>query len=225
MMNRRDFSIVSSLLGLGLLPLAGSARAQTPAFQADTDYQPLPRQVPVDAPAGKVEVIEFFSYNCPHCFVFEPVLENWLKTLPSYAVFRRVPVPFVGNDRNDLNAKQRLYYTLEIMGKANEFQYKFFQAVQPPGSRYLSIVGEKAIIDWVKRQPGLDSKKFLEIFHSFTVTSKASRATQLTNGYQVQAVPSLGVAGRWYIDVERARTEARMLQIVESLIAQAHRGA
>jgi len=160
-------------------------------------------------------VLEFFSYNCPHCAEFEPRLEAWLKKLPANASFRRVPVPFVGND---VESKQRLYYTLEAMGKVDEFQDKIFVAIH---KQRQPIMGDAAILDWASKQPGLDGQKFAEMYKSFTVSGKIKRATQLTNDYQVGGVPALGVAGRYYVDGELARSLDRALQITEYLIGQA----
>ena len=213
-MKRRDFSLAAATVGVAPFIASTGAHAQG-AFKAGTDYIQLKKPAPVDAPAGKVEVLEFFSYNCPHCAEFEPRLEAWLKKLPANASFRRVPVPFVGND---VESKQRLYYTLEAMGKVDEFQDKIFQAIH---KQRQPIMGDAAILDWAGKQPGLDGQKFAEMYKSFTVSGKIKRATQLTNDYQVGGVPALGVAGRYYVDGELARSLDRALQITEYLIGQA----
>jgi thiol:disulfide interchange protein DsbA len=215
-MNRRDFSIAAA--SLGLLPLAATSHAQGAAPKAGTDFLVLGRPQPVDAPAGKVDVIEFFSFNCPHCAEFEPMLEAWIKKLPPYASFRRVPVPFVGNDTE---AKQRLYYTLEAMGKVDEFQPKVFQAIH---QQRLNLTGDDAILAWVDKQPELDSKKFAELFKSFSIVGKAKRAAQLTTDFQVAGVPAIAVAGRWYVDGETAGSMQGMLKVTDFLIAEARKG-
>lgn len=213
-MKRRDFSLAAATVGVAPFIASTGAHAQG-AFKAGTDYIQLKKPAPVDAPAGKVEVLEFFSYNCPHCAEFEPRLEAWLKKLPANASFRRVPVPFVGND---VESKQRLYYTLEAMGKVDEFQDRIFVAIH---KQRQPIMGDAAILDWASKQPGLDGQKFAEMYKSFTVSGKIKRATQLTNDYQVGGVPALGVAGRYYVDGELARSLDRALQITEYLIGQA----
>ncbi|MBS0342823.1 MAG: thiol:disulfide interchange protein DsbA/DsbL [Proteobacteria bacterium] len=214
-MKRRDFSLAAASVGVAPFFASTAAQAQQGAFKAGTDYIQLKKPAPVDAPAGKVEVLEFFSYNCPHCAEFEPRLEAWLKKMPANASFRRVPVPFVGND---VESKQRLYYTLEALGKVDEFQAKIFLAIHKDRQ---PIVGDAAILDWAGKQPGIDGQKFAEMYKSFTVSGKIKRATQLTNDYQVGGVPALGVAGRYYVDGELARSLDRALQITEYLIAQA----
>ena len=94
-MQRREFS--RALAGAGALAAAGwsgMAWAQIGGFKDGSDYRRLARPVPVDAAAGQIEVLEFFSYSCVHCYRFEPVMKDWMKTLPSNVVFKRTPVGF-----------------------------------------------------------------------------------------------------------------------------------
>ena len=214
-MKRRDFSIATAA-AVSLLPLAGTAQAQA-AFTAGKDFVVLGKPAPVDAPAGKVEVVEFFSYNCPHCAAFEPQLEAWVKKLPATVAFRRIPVPFVGND---VEAKQRLYYALEAMGKVDEYQMKVFGAIH---TQRQNVNGDAAIIAWAEKN-GLDKTKFTEAFNSFGVASKAKRATQLVEAYKVSGVPALGIAGRFYVDGELAGSMTKSLQTTNFLIGEARKG-
>ena len=215
-MKRRDFSLAAT--SLGLLSLAANpARAQALAPKAGSQYLVLDKRVPVDAPAGKIEVVEFFSYNCPHCNDFEPALEAWVKTAPKDVSFRRIPVPFVGND---VEAKQRLYYALEAMGKVDEFQPKVFNAIH---KQRQNVNGDANIVAWAAAN-GLDGAKFKEAFTSFGVASKAKRASQMTDAYKVAGVPAMAVAGRWYVDGETAGNMTNVLQVVTYLIGEAKKG-
>lgn len=214
-MKRRDLSL--AVASAALLPLAPAVHAQARAPKAG-EFLVLGKPAPVDTPAGKVEVVEFFSYNCPHCAAFEPRLEAWLKQLPASVVFKRVPVPFVGND---VETKQRLYYTLEAMGEVDKYQLQIFKAIHTDRER---LFGDEAVLAWAAKQNGLDAKKFGELFKSFSVVGKAKRATQLTDAYRVAGVPALGVAGRWYVDGETAGSLERALQVTDALIAEARKG-
>jgi thiol:disulfide interchange protein DsbA len=215
-MKRRDFSLAATSLGL-LSLAANTAHAQAKVPQAGSQYLVLDKRVPVDAPAGKVEVVEFFSYNCPHCNDFEPALEAWAKTAPKEVAFRRIPVPFVGND---VEAKQRLYYALEAMGKVDEFQPKVFNAIH---KQRQNVNGDANIIAWVAAN-GIDGTKFKEVFTSFGVASKAKRASQMTDAYKVAGVPAMAVAGRWYVDGETAGNMTNVLQVVNFLVGEAKKG-
>ncbi|AMM25051.1 thiol:disulfide interchange protein DsbA/DsbL [Variovorax sp. PAMC 28711] len=214
-MKRRDFSLAAT--SLGLMAIANLSHAQARMPKAGTEYLVLDKRAPSDAPAGKIEVVEFFSYNCPHCNSFEPELEAWVKTLPKDVVFRRVPVPFVGND---VEAKQRLFYALEAMGKLDEYQPKVFDAIH---KQRQNVNGDAAIIAWAEKN-GLDKTKFTEAFNSFGVASKAKRASQLTEAYKVSGVPALGVAGRFYVDGELAGNMTKSLQTTNFLIIEARKG-
>lgn len=214
MMQRREFA-------LGALALAGvsACGAQTGTGAkpiAGKEYLVLGKPVPPDAP-GKIEVLEFFSYNCPHCASFEPQLEAWAKKLPANVVLRRVPVPFVGTDPE---TKQRLFYTLEAMGKIEQLQMPIFTNIHVNKDR---MVGDDAVLAWVAKQPGLDAKKFGDLFKSFSVVGKAKRAASLVDAYQVSSVPALGVAGRFYTDGQAAGSMERALQVVNFLVDEARK--
>src|SRR5438309_2645469 len=90
-LTRRHFS--TRLLGAGLAGLlAANASAQTVPVEG-VHYVRLADAAPAGT-ASKIEVIEFFWYECPHCNGFEPALEAWLKRLPEDVAVRRVPVWF-----------------------------------------------------------------------------------------------------------------------------------
>ena len=150
--------------------------AQVKKPEDGTEYLTLDKRGAVDAPQGKVEVIEFFWYSCPHCNAFEPRLEAWIKKQPADVVVRRVPVAF----RDDFVPQQRLFYTLEAMGKLDELHGKVFQAIHADRE---PINREDSILEWAGKQ-GLDTDKFKELYNSFSVSGKARRATQLQDAYQ-----------------------------------------
>jgi thiol:disulfide interchange protein DsbA len=215
-MNRRDFSAgAACVFATTALGLPGMVFAQTKKPEDGRVFMTLDRPVNVEAPQGKVEVIEFFWYSCPHCNAFEPRLEAWIKKLPGDVVIRRVPVAF----RDDFVPQQRLYYTLEAMGKLDELHGKVFQTIH---ANREPINKEQSIVEWAGKQ-GLDKAKFQELYNSFSVSSKARRATQLQDAFKVQGVPALGIAGRYYTDATLAGDMNRALQVTDYLIAEARK--
>jgi protein dithiol oxidoreductase (disulfide-forming) len=217
-MQRRQFTqvavavaAVSSLSAVALLSNT-TAQAQAAKPQAGVDYLVLDKALPTEASAGKVEVIEFFGYWCPHCNAFEPELEAWLKKLPANISFKRVPVAF----QDAAVPLQKLYYTLEAMGKVNEMQRKVFAAIH---AEKQNLNTQDSIVAWAVKQ-GLDEKKFVETFTSFGVNSKVTRAKQLVNDFKIQGVPSLGIAGKFYTEAGLAKGMTRALQVAEFLANQ-----
>ncbi len=191
------------------------AFAQSKKPEDGAEYLTLDRRVAVDAPDGKVEVIEFFWYSCPHCNAFEPRLEAWIKKLPGDVAVKRVPVAF----RDDFVPQQRLFYTLEAMGKLDEMHGKVFQAVHV---QRIPLNREDGILEWTEKQ-GLDKAKFKELYNSFGVSSKSRRAAQLQDAYKVQGVPAIGIAGRYYTDGTLAGNMERALQVTDYLVAEARK--
>ncbi len=214
-MKRRDFSVAVSaaLAGSSLL---SPARAQVQKPESGTDYLVLDKKAAVEAAAGKIEVVEFFWYNCPHCNAFEPALEAWTKRIPKDVSVRRAPVGF----RDEFVPQQRLYYALEAMDLLDKLHAKVFAAIHAEKQQ---LNKGEAIADWVAKQ-GVDRAKFVERYNDFSTASKAGKATQLQNVYRVEGVPALGVAGRFYTDGTLARNMPRALQIVDYLLAEVRAG-
>ena len=214
-MKRRDFSVAVSAALAGSTVLS-PAQAQVQKPEPGTDYLVLDKKAAVEASAGKIEVVEFFWYNCPHCNAFEPALEAWIKRAPKDISVRRVPVGF----RDEFVPQQRLYYSLEAMDLLDKLHAKVFAAIHAEKQQ---LNKGEAIADWVSKQ-GVDRAKFMERYNDFSTASKAGKATQLQNVYRVEGVPALGVAGRFYTDGTLARNMPRALQIVDYLVAEVRAG-
>ena len=216
-MKRRDFSLLAGGAAVASTTLwSAAAHADASKPEAGTDYLVVDPRAPVEAPAGKVEVVEFFWYSCPHCNAFEPMLEGWIKQLPKDVAFRRVPVAF----RDDFVPQQRLFYALDAMGLVDKLHAKVFAAIHVEKQ---DLSKAPAILAWVGKQ-GVDVAKFTEQFNSFSVAAKASKGTQLQNSYKVEGVPALGVAGRFYVDGSLAKGMDKALKVVESLAAAVRSG-
>ncbi|MDR3395281.1 MAG: thiol:disulfide interchange protein DsbA/DsbL [Parasulfuritortus sp.] len=214
-MKRRHFCATVTTLAAAVIPPL-SALAQTKTPEAGTDYIKLNKPAPVDTPAGKIEVLEFFWYSCPHCNAFEPLLNQWAKQLPADVAFKRVPVAF----QDSYLPQQRLFYALESLGLVEKLHDKVFAAIH---TERQNLVSEQAITDWMVKQ-GVDKALFASHFNSFSTVSKVHRANQLMTAYQVEGVPALGVAGRFYTDGSMAKSMERALQTVDFLVAEVRAG-
>lgn len=215
-MKRRDFSLAcgAAVAGSAFVPSAALAQGKPPV--AGTDYLVVEKTAPVEAPAGKIEVVEFFWYSCPHCNAFEPAFDAWRKRAPKDLVVRRVPVAF----QDSFVPQQRLFYALEAMGLVEKLHAKVFTAIH---AEKQNLAKGEQIAEWVAKQ-GVDKAKFLEQFNSFSIATKATRGTQLQNAYKVEGVPAMGVAGRFYTDGSLAKSMERALTVVEFLAAQVRSG-
>ena len=204
----------SLILSTSLLsPVLALAQAKAPL--AGTEYMVLERPAPVETTAGKIELLEFFWYNCPHCNAFEPVLAAWVKKLPKDVVFKRVPVNF----RDSFEPQQRLFYALEALSLLDTLHTRVFTAIHVEKQ---NLNQAAAITEWVVKQ-GVDRDRFVEQFNSFAVSAKAKRAKQLQEAYKVDGVPALGIAGRYYTDGALTQSMDRVLTVTDYLIDQIRR--
>jgi thiol:disulfide interchange protein DsbA len=207
-MNRREFSLQLALAGSITGLALPCARAQGSPVEG-THYLKVSPPAPVSAPAGKVEVVEFFSYGCPHCFSLEPAVEGWAKQLPDYVVFRRVPVGF-----NALyETYQKIYFSLEVMGQVEAMQRKVFEAIHVQRQR---LDKEADIVAFMKAN-GVDGAKFAEHFKSFSVQAKQRQAKQLSEAYKISGVPTIGVQGQYVTSGSLAGSNERALAVADKL--------
>lgn len=213
-MHRREFS--TTLLGASALAVGLPAAAQGGPVEG-THYVRLGQPLPVTAPAGKVEVVEFFWYGCPHCNAFEPMLEAWTKKLPADVSFRRVPVAFRDEP---FGTHQRIYYALETMNQVEAMHRKVFYAIHNDRQK----LDKPAEIAALMTKNGLDGAKFVEVMNSFGVQTKARQAKQLAEAYKIDGVPALGVQGRFYTSGSLAGSPEQSLRVTDFLIERSRKG-
>jgi protein dithiol oxidoreductase (disulfide-forming) len=216
-MKRREFSI--SLMGAGTaaLMLPAVARAQGAPVEGK-QYIRLSQPVPVSAPAGKIEMIEFFWYGCPHCNAFEPALDAWSRQLPADVVFQRVPVAF---SAEPFVAHQRIFYALDTMGLVGTMQRKVFYAIHQDRMR----LAQPDEIAAFMTKNGVDAAKFMEAFNSFTTQTRIRQANKLVDGYKIDGVPAIGVHGRFFTSGALAGDNESSLRVADYLAQRLRKNA
>jgi len=217
---RRDFS--ACLLGAGLGGALPDALAQATPTEG-VHYVRLAEPAPAPS-GGKIEVIEFFWYECPHCNAFEPALDAWAQRLPEDVLFRRVPVWF---REEPFGPQQRLFYTLEALGQVPTLHRKVFQTIHVERARLRTAEDLAAFA----LKNGIDPMAFMTTYNSFGVQTKSQQARQTAAAYRIDAVPAMGVQGRYYTNGNLANTGLppapvdRMLSVVDTLIAKVRQGS
>ena len=206
----RLLSVLSGLL------IAFAINAQGAPVEG-TDFIQLDPPQSVDTPPGKIEVIEFFWYRCPHCYALEPELEAWVKRLPRDVQFRRVP----GILSEEWAIDARIFFALEALGEVDRLHGALFNAIhQNGGVRLQGPAYSKWVADWLAKQK-VDMAKYDAALHSFSVESKLKRAAQMARAYQLDGVPALAVQGRYLVLARTSQKE--MLATADSFIGQARK--
>jgi thiol:disulfide interchange protein DsbA len=177
----------SLLLAAGLSFASIGAIAAPNAPVEGVEYQRLAQPQPTDT-GKKVEVLEFFWYNCPHCHAFEPHLAEWAKKQGDRIVLKRIPVGF----RESFAPQQKLYFTLEAMNRL-DLHRVVFDAIH---QRRMKLNTEPEIMAFIEKQP-IDQKKFAETFSSFSVQSRVARVRQLQEAFKIDGVPTVAIDGQY----------------------------
>ena len=192
-----------------LTSLGGASAAE---LAEGKNYARLRAPVPVET-GKKIEVIEFFSYGCPHCAELEPHITAWLARLPPDVQFRRVPVMFQDRWIN----LGKIYYTLDALGDETKLSPEVFKAIH---GQNMSLWNDKTFFDWAAAS-GLDRKKVEDIYNSFTIAGKMNRAKQLAQTYNIQSVPTVIVDGKFITASDKVGTHAQMPGAIDELVVKA----
>ena len=160
--------------------------------------------------SAKVEVIEFFSYGCPHCADVNPQLPAWSGKLPKDTAFLKVPVGF---GRASWSNLARAYYALQSTGDLERLDQPLFDAIH---KQRVPLQDEASIAAWVRKQGG-DADAFTTAYRSPGVATKVARAEELVRRYQIMEVPRFVVGGRYLVLGE---THEQVLANATALAAQ-----
>lgn len=197
------------IIGL-LCALAVSAHAA--GYDEGTEYDRISPPAPTGVDGNKVEVVEVFWYGCPHCYDFEPYVEQWLEAKPRAAAFVRQPA--ILNPSWITHA--RAYFALESIGEADRVHKAFFQAIHEQGRTLTDLDSMARFL----AQQGVDEKAFRKAYDSPGVQSELERAAQLQRYYAITGVPSVVIDGQYRTSASQAGSYEEMLKVIDYLVAQ-----
>ncbi|MCU7875433.1 MAG: thiol:disulfide interchange protein DsbA/DsbL [Candidatus Thiodiazotropha sp. (ex. Lucinoma kazani)] len=175
-------------------------------------WDPIDPPVATTASEGKVEVIEFFWYGCPHCYHMEPQLEEWLKNKPENVEFIRVPAPL--NSKWTVHAQ--FFYAAEILGLTEKLHNPLFSAIH---DKKRKLYDKDSLIDFAVEH-GADRQQFIDALNSFGVYVKVQNARKLGQRYQLDGVPAIGINGKYKTSGSLAGTYSKMFEIVTQLVSK-----
>jgi thiol:disulfide interchange protein DsbA len=215
---------VASTVAASTSTAAAAATSGPTLWREGVNYTRLVPAQPTSAPAGQVEVLEFFWYACPHCYVIDPLVESWKKTKPAYISFSRVHVMWNEGHR----ALARLYYTLDSMGKLDQLHGEVFKEIHVNGNPLIAsdpnnaAESERIQTAFVTKH-GISESDFKKAYHSFAVDTALQRADELVQRYRIDGVPTFAVNGKYVADVRSADGPERLMSLVGDLAAQEHK--
>ena len=204
----------------GVLFLDSPARADLAVGRDYALVPPLPpaAQPVIPATKGKTEVIQFFSYGCPHCAAMRPFISDWADKLPANVEFVRVPVAF---GRREWGALSRAYYTLKNLGELKRLDAAVFESIHRQNQK---IFDEDDLTAWAEKQ-GIDGSKFRAEYTSERVTKAVMNAEALTRNFAIESIPKIIVARRYQVVAEDAKTYDDLFNTTNRIIDMASQPA
>ena len=202
----------------GSTAAAGTTSAAKPAstmvdrFREGQHYQLVPDPQPSDAPAGKVEVVEVFSYACVHCASFQAEVDAWRPKAPAEVHFTYLPAAW----NSSWEAFARAYHAADQLGILARSHRAMFKAIHTDRTQIRNI---DDLSQWYT-QFGVTKEQFLAAFNSPETTAKIEKAQALVPAYGVDATPTVVVAGKYRITGEMAGSNAGVFEVAEYLVAK-----
>lgn len=207
----KRFGILLAGLLLAVPAFAADTAAPATNWEAGKNYFAITPAQPT-ATGSKVEVLEVFSYACPHCAHFQPYAEQIKQSLPAGAVFGYMPAIF----NPTWEPYARAYYTAESLGVVDKTHQDLFDAL------HRDHIPMRTIDDLATfyAEHGVDKAKFLATANSFEVESKLSRAREMVKNYGVDGTPSIIVNGKYRVTGASAGGYPQLIDLVNYLVKQ-----
>lgn len=194
-------------LALGAFSLPATA-AQ---FEEGQHYERISPAQPTSSAPDKIEVAEVFTYECIHCFHFEPQIQDWLQDKPVDVAFVRIPATF----NEQWKPSARAYYAADILGVLEQVSMPLFRAIH---LERRNLRSEDALASFFAEH-GVDEEEFRKVYDSFAVQTKMQRADQLARRYKVLSTPTIVVNGKYKTDGNMAGGSWQaLLQVVDHLV-------
>lgn len=201
------------LMALALAAAAHAAPAQSkpqPQFKQGVNYRLVVPVQPTDAGPNQVQVLEFFWYGCPHCYAFEPYLENWLAKQPDNVLFKRVPS--VANP--GWKPQARAFYTAKVLGVVNKLHKPIFDEIH---LRHHFLHTQEGFQKFFA-QYGISQDQFNNAWNSFAVDTMLKQAAVLGERYRIMGVPTVVVAGKYITGPTMVKSFPELVQVIDFLV-------
>jgi thiol:disulfide interchange protein DsbA len=218
-----------SMTCLGLLALAVSPPTRgAPVWTEGVNYFLVqPARTP-SVPPGKVEVTEVFSYACPACNIFQPIMHKLKQAMPANVVVDYLPAAF--NPAEDWPMFQLAYVTAQVLGADQQWHDAMFDAVWKGGDLSITDTSTRALktrmptiedaAKFYSQHAGVPVEKFIAASKSFSVDLKVRTDEDLITGYKVDRTPTIIVNGKYRLHVESAGGNDQLIDLIKYLVAK-----
>jgi thiol:disulfide interchange protein DsbA len=210
------------IVALVLAPLSQAAQTWTEG----SNYDVITPAQPTNVPAGKVEVMEVFSYGCPGCNGFQPVMAALEHSLPANAQMAFLPASF--KPLEDWVMFQRAYFAAQTLGIAARTHQAIFDAVWKTGELGIADpvtghlkVPQPSIEDAAKcyqRLTGIKPEVFLSTARAFSIDLKMRAADAQVVAMKVPGTPCIVVNGKYRVNLDSLQSQDDLISLVRYLV-------
>lgn len=198
-------------LAFCLAPAIFAQEAALPDVSKGEGFSPIVPPQPTQDP-NKVEILEFFWYGCPHCYRFEPLLQEWAKSLPANVTLIKQPAIFSSN----WAAGAYAYFVAEALGVTDKVHNALFDAFQDTGK---PIESEEQLAELFAGL-GVAKEDFHTAYNSFMVTTRIRQAESMPARYGITGVPAVVINGKYLTNGTLAKDYPGMIAVMNALIQQ-----
>lgn len=191
----RKLIVVLTLLLTAALPVHAQKAPALPGLAEGVQYNAIKdgKQFRPQAP-GKIEVVEIFSYACPHCAHLQPKLEAWESTLPKSVTMSYMPAAFNMEDPFMLG-----YFAAEAAKAVPLTHNRMFAAVHESGQLARNATLQQVTAFYL-RLPGINGKAFsAALADKSSMRRKVMAAREFQMRSELQGTPALVVDGRYLV--------------------------
>jgi len=187
-------------------------------FTEGEHYHRLVPTQPKIGGADKIEVAEFFYYQCPHCYTFEPIIKGWVENKPANVRFVQVPAMW----NNALVLHGRMFYTNEVLARNGiikdeaAFNIAVYQEIHRRNNRLMSETSIQKLFE----RFGVSAFDFDTAWRSFEVDQKMRVARDLARRYGVSSTPTIVVNGKYRTGGAEVGSYPRLLELIDELVAR-----
>jgi thiol:disulfide interchange protein DsbA len=214
---------IAALLALASVPAA----AETQWIEGQHYFPVEPAQA-THAPTGKVEVVEVFSYACPACNLFYPVIDQLKAALPKQAQLSYLPASW--HPEEDWPTFQRAYFAAQSLGLVDHTHEAMFDAIWKTGelatmdpTTKLPKAFMPTVVDvanFYARKTGVKPQDFLTAAHSFSVDARMREADAQIRSYQADSTPTVIIDGKYRVTPRSAGDNESFIRLVNWLVTR-----
>ncbi|MBS9778067.1 MAG: thiol:disulfide interchange protein DsbA/DsbL [Gammaproteobacteria bacterium] len=181
-------------------------------FVEGRDYKVLEQSLPLQK-TGEKEVVEFFSFACPHCASLHPVLTNWVKnSKPVDTTF--YPMPATGGMWAFV---AQVKFTADKLSAGDDFDQAYFDAIHKDNQR--KYLGDKdAAFTLIQKYTNVGEEQIEKAWNSLAVKNNMRKSADLWQKSGLTGVPVVIVNGKYVVSLS-AKGADHMLNVINYLLA------